>query len=221
MTKVTRRGIIYPRSLGCLPWVGTLELRCVLGLQLGLLLLHTREATRATSICWVSTMCPGFPIQCFIASTQGYYSWHFLFVKKGNWVWGRLSNSSNVNRKVAEPGLEWNLSDSDIWSFSMRTPLSTCEGRLETPSFRQHKLRTLGFTGVKKKIPASFPHLINTTNVRWLEINSSWTIRAFFFSFNFYWTQVFWQNAKSKFSVSTQYLHRWEWKQRWYRCFTR
>ena len=51
---------------------------------------------------------------------------------------------------MAEPGFEWNLSDSDIWSFSMRTPLSTCEKRLETRSFRQHKLRTLGFTGVKK-----------------------------------------------------------------------
>ena len=45
MTKVIRRGIIYPRSLGCLPRVGALELRCVLGLQVGLLLLHTREAT--------------------------------------------------------------------------------------------------------------------------------------------------------------------------------
>ena len=155
-------------------------------------------------------MCQGFPIQCFIASTQVYYSWHFLFVKKGNWVSGRLSNSSNVKRKVAEPGLEWHLSDSDIWSFSMRTPLSTCEKRLETPSFRQHKLRTLGFTGVKKN--TSVISTFDSHDKRpltWKKFQLGH--KSFFFSFNFYWTQVFWQNAKSKFSVSTQYLHRWEW----------
>lgn len=122
----------------------------------GFAVITQQGGKRATSIYWVSTMCQGFPIQCFIASTQVYYSWHFLFVKKGNWVSGRLSNSSNVKRKVEEPGLEWNLSDSDIWSFSMRTPLSTCKKRLETPSFRQHKLRTLGFTDVKKKYQRHF-----------------------------------------------------------------
>lgn len=218
MTKVISRGIICPRSLRCLPQVGTLGFRSALWPQVGLLLSHTREAA-VPSLCWLSTMCQGFPTWRFIASTHVYQSWHFLFVKNGNWVWGRLSNSSDVKRKVAEPGFEWNLSNSDIWSFSVRMPPSTCEKRLETRSFRQHKLRTLGFTGVKKH--TSVISTFNSHDKRPLTWNKfQLDHNSFFFSFNFYWTQVFWQNAKSKFSVSTQYLHQWEWKQRWYRCFT-
>lgn len=169
MTKARRRGIIYLRSLRCLSWAGALELRVRCDSSWARCY-HTAGRQAPLQFIGYLLCAKAFLYSASLPVPKLHYS-AFLFVKKGNWVSGRLSNPFLMSRgKWQEPGLEWHLSDSDIWSFSMRTPLSTCEKRLETPSFRQHKLRTLGFTGVKNTSVIS--HLIHTTNVRWLERNS-------------------------------------------------